>query len=118
MFKKGNPGGPGGARKNSGPKPSWFKSLCEEEMRKNKARGIRLVGEISRGEAEFEKAFNDDGAILKANVKPSAHEVIAANEFLRDSAIGKPTQSVTVDATVGVNIFEFVKEARQKRGLA
>lgn len=109
--------GKGGARPGAGRKPSWFKELCEEEMQKNKAAGLRLVGKISRGEAEVEKIFSSEGRIIRAKTGPAPNDIIAANQFLRDSSVGKPVTAIEHTGEVGVDIFDLIRRAEAERGL-
>jgi len=117
QFKKGNPGGPGGPREGAGRKPNWFKKLCEQELAKDKAKGARLVGKISRNELEFERVFNHEGKVVRAKIGGTAAEIIAANEFLRDSSMGKPTQAIQHLDMDGVDLLSLVRKAEEERGL-
>lgn len=116
-FEPKNKHGKGGARENAGRKPSWFKELCEEELEKNEAKGIRLVGEISRGEAKFKRVMHEAFKIVTIEVGPQASDIISANEFLRDSAVGRPTQAIEHTGAVGVDIFDLIRRAETERGL-
>lgn len=116
-FEKGHKLARGGARKGAGRKPSWFKQVCEEQLAKNKIAGIKLVGEISRGSAVVEKVFQHEGDIIRADTKPSPTDIIAANEFLRDSSFGRPTQAIEHGGEIGVDIFDLIKRAEKERGL-
>lgn len=116
-FEKGNKFGKGGARAGAGRKPSWFKELCEEELTKNKAAGVRLVGEISRGEAVVEKIFQFEGEAVRVETGPAPGDIIAANEFLRDSSVGRPAQAIEHTGEIGVDIFDLIRRAEKERGL-
>lgn len=100
--------GKGGKRPNSGRPPNWFKEFCEEELAKDQKKALRMIGKIARNEAKFERAFNDQGRIIKTTIGGSASDMIAATEFLRDSSVGKPTQEIEHKGNVGPAICEIV----------
>lgn len=103
-LKHGVIGSMGGKREGAGRKPSWFKIACEEELKKDKHKAIKLIGRIARGEQTFEKVFNSDNGIVTAIIKPSASEIIDAAEFLRDSGFGKPVQALSGIDENGKNV--------------
>jgi hypothetical protein len=116
-FQKGHKFAKGGARKGSGRKPNWLKALCEEEMQKNKAQGIRLIGQIARGEAVVEKVMHEAFKIVRIKTAASPGELIQANEFLRDTFQGRPTQAVDLGDATSINLFTIVQRAEEERGL-
>lgn len=116
-FQKGHKLAPGGQRPGAGRKPNWFKSLVKEEMLKNKANGVRLVGQISRGEPVFERVMHEAFKIVRLKVGPTPSEIISANEFLRDSLFGKPGQAIKHSGDVGIDLFGAVRQAEKERGL-
>lgn len=119
-LKYGNIGASGGKREGAGRKPNWFKVLCEKELKKDKAKAIRIIGEIARGEYEYDKPFNNDGEIIYGTTKPDPHEIIAAANFLRDSSFGKPAQDVQLKDMNGADIsliLSMTEKTRKERGL-
>ena len=116
-FEKGHKFAKGGKRAGAGRKPNWFKELCAEELEKNKAAGIQLIGKIYRGEADIEHASVSFGQVVKYTLKPSAQDSIAAGVFLRDSSEGRPAQAVNLGGKVSLDIFDIIRRAEEERGL-
>lgn len=111
-FKKGNKGGTGGARAGAGRPPNWLRDLCREELLKNRAKGVRLIGDIHRGEAKFQRVFcSKDGDIVRAEIGPSETGIVAAAQFLADRAAGKPKQAL--DVTGSLTLEDLVAGSRE-----
>lgn len=106
-FPKGNKLAKGGKREGSGRKPDWFKRFCEEELAKDEAKALRLIGKIARGEAKFERGFANDGRVTIVQIGGSASDIISAGEFLRDSSVGKAPTTVDHQST-GNKTFSIV----------
>lgn len=112
-FQKGHKFAKGGARPGSGRKPSWFKELCQDKMRKHKLIEIAVNIAIGKPEDEF---ITDQGECIPHRAKANVR--LEAIKFITEHGVGKPNQAIEHSGnTGGVNIFQLIREAEAERNL-
>jgi hypothetical protein len=112
-LKNGVIGCPGGARKNAGRKPDWFKLQCQQILSSKKF--LDFCQNVIDG-----NDITQAGAFGPVTAPATIKDRIRAAEFLRDSGFGKPAQAVALTDTNGADlsaVLTLTAQARSERGL-
>lgn len=93
-FKKGNPGGPGGARPGAGRPSEHLREMCQELISKRSL--VERLAKFGSGD-RIQQVVTDQGEEIP--VPATAVVQVKAIEILLDRAYGKPDQSINTNIT-------------------
>lgn len=113
-FKKGNPGGPGGAREGAGRKPDEFKAWLKKTIESDK--GKKRFKQIMEDHPGAETLVTQEG--VEVPVRASGRTYLTAFEIGNSYIRSKAKQEVEHSGAIDLGAAgEYIKKARKERGL-